>query len=444
MNQRAKEPTPEETDKKTRYLYWWLLLALFFEYGRPASYFKPLGAIPLNSMIPLALLVVSTFAGGLRPWNRIFADSLAKWPFIFLGFVMISAVWATVGGYTLTIFERMLGSVFLFIMIARIATTRDRVRGVCMTLIVAHLFLLIMNPEVVTSPTTRHYITGATFLGDGNDYSMSLCVLLGFAFNIAFSQTSKMKKIMCWSMVGLLMLTIVGTQSRGATLGMIAVLGYMWWRSPRKAAGVVAIIVAALGVLAYAPDVYFQRMGTLSAPSQDSSAEGRIHAWRAGTKMALNNVLGVGAGNFPNNFPKYRAPDAPTRWMTAHSMYFLILGELGFLGLALLLKLVFGNFRSNARLRKRLQQQQGDDKTRYSTDIRTLDNFNGSVIGLAVAGAFLSVTYYPHIFVLAGLSIALRRVIAEDAGLVDSPATLKRPGLRRLAARSAKPEVPAT
>ena len=148
------------------------------------------------------------------------------------------------------------------------------------------------------------------------------------------------------------MLAIIGTQSRGATLGMAAVFGYMWWRSPRKAAGVVAIVVALFGVLLYAPDVYFERMGTLSAPQEDSSAEGRLHAWRAGTKMALDHVLGVGAGNFPNNFPKYRAPDAPTRWMTAHSMYFLILGELGFLGLLLLFKLVFGNFRSNVRLRK--------------------------------------------------------------------------------------------
>jgi putative inorganic carbon (HCO3(-)) transporter len=246
--------------------------------------------------------------------------------------------------------------------------------------------------------------------------------------------------VLFWVLLGVLVLAIIGTQSRGATLGMGAVFGYMWWRSPRKAAGVIVIILAAFAVLLYAPDVYFERMGTLSAPSEDSSAEGRLHAWRAGTKMALNNVLGVGAGNFPNNFPKYRSADAPTRWMTAHSMYFLILGELGFLGLLLLLKLVFGNFRSNVRLRKRLLQQ---DPKRFAIDARSLDMFNAGIVGLAVAGAFLSVTYYPHIFVLGGLAIALRRVIAEEAGLVDVVATVKRPGLRRLGAQ-AKSQVVAT
>lgn len=445
MKIQAKVMSPEEAEKSTRYLYWWLLLALFFEYGRPAAYIKPLAVLPLNSTIPLVLFVVTCFAKGLRPWNRIWADALAKWPFIFLGAVFASSVWATVGGYSIIVFEKMLGYLFLFIMIVRICTSRERVNGVALTLIVSHLWLLVMNPEVVLAPTTRHYIVGATFLGDGNDYSMSMCILLGFQLNIAFNQTAKLKKILSWGLLGLLMLTIIGTQSRGATLGMIGVFGYMWWRSPRKAAGVVAIVVAVFGVLLYAPAVYFERMSTLSAPQEDSSAEGRIHAWRAGTKMALHNPLGVGAGNFPNNFPKYRGPDAPVRWMTAHSMYFLILGELGFLGLLLLFKLVFGNFRSNARLRKRLmeRQEQGTDPNKFAADIRTLTAYNGSVIGLAIAGGFLSVTYYPHIFVMAGVCIALRRVIAEEAGLVNEPATVKkRSVMRRL--RPGADQIPAT
>lgn len=442
MNKQAKELSPEEAEKKTRFLYWWLLLALFFEYGRPASYFPPLAILPLNSTIPTVLLLVTLVAKNLRPWNSIFADKYARWPFIFIGFIMISALWATVFTYTNTIFQRALGYLFLFIMIARICTTRQRIRGVFFALMVSHLFLLAMNPIVVMEPTVRHYIVGATFLGDGNDFSLSLCILMGFSVEMALAQTSKFKRMLYWGLMGLLLLAIIASQSRGATLGIAAVFGYMWWRSPRKGVGIVVILLAAFAVLLYAPDVYFQRMSTLSAPTEDSSAEGRLHAWRAGTKMALHNVLGVGAGNFPNNFPKYRAPDAPARWMTAHSMYFLILGELGILGLLLLFKLVFGNFRSNVRLRKRLEQQ--PDPKQFSADIRSLDMFNAGIIGFAVAGAFLSVTYYPHIFVLGGLAIALRRVVAEEAGLATEPEkTARRPGARRLGAR-AKTELVAT
>lgn len=413
---RARVLSEQEAEQKSKPFYWWLLVVIFFEYARPASYFPPLGLVPLNSLLPLMLLVAVMFAPGMRPWNSIFSDRFSKWPFILVGVVLVSMFWATVMTYSYVVFERILGYLFLCIMITRIVTTRERIHGVFITLAVAHLFLLLMNPAVVLNPDTRHYVAGATFLGDGNDFSLSLCIILGMALSLLFSRKSKWSKLLCWALVGVVMLSIVGTQSRGATLGMAAVFGYLWWLSPRKAVGVVAILVAATGVLMYAPAVYFERLGTLSAPTEDGSAEGRLQAWTAGARMAADNVLGVGAGNFPNNFPKYRSADAPVRWMTAHSMYFLILGELGILGLLMLFKLVFGNFRANGQLRQRLRKMP-DPPVNMAGDITLLNTFNAAILGFAVAGTFLSVTYYPHIFVLGGLGIALRRLIAEEAGL---------------------------
>jgi hypothetical protein len=80
-------------------------------------------------------------------------------------------------------------------MIVRIVTTMQRLRGVFLTLIVAHVFLIIMNPEVVTDPNTRHYISGATFLGDGNDFSMSLCILIALAIELALRERAKWKRM---------------------------------------------------------------------------------------------------------------------------------------------------------------------------------------------------------------------------------------------------------
>jgi putative inorganic carbon (HCO3(-)) transporter len=437
MNRRAGQTlTPEETEKKNRVLYWWLLLAIFFEYARPASYFPPLKLLPLNSFIPLSLLLVTLFASGLRSWASIFNDRMAKWPFIFVAAVLISMSWADVTTYAFNVFKLILGYLFLYIMIMRIVTSLRRLRGVFLTLIVAHLFLIIMNPAVVTDPNTRHYISGATFLGDGNDFSMSLCVLIAFGIELALSESAKWKRIFYWSLLAVIMLAIVGTQSRGASLGMATVLAYLWWRSPRKAVGIVAISVAAVGLLIYAPSVYFQRMGTLANAQEESSAQGRIMAWQAGARMAASNVFGVGAGNFPNSFPKYRSADAPTRWMTAHSMYFLILGELGFLGLLMWIKILFGNIWANAQLRKRLLI--GDQRTApdIRANVRTLDMLSASVFGMAVAGAFLSVTYYPHMFMLSGLLVSARITIAESRGVsLSKVAPRSTRGARSLASR---------
>jgi hypothetical protein len=72
---------------------------------------------------------------------------------------------------------------------------------------------------------------------------------------------------------------------------------------------------------------------------------------------------------------------------------------------------------------------------------------SASFVGLAVAGAFLSVTYYPHIFVLNGLALAYRAIVVNSTGISLVTRKEKTPGRlqRRVkpAAPSAEPS-PAT
>lgn len=421
MNVAAQRRAPQDPERATRFYYYWLLLALFFEYARPASY-APFLAIPfLYSILPVALLLVSMFVKGLRPMGEIFGDPLAKWVLIFLGLITFSAVHADVSLYVFNVWKAVVGYAMLFVMVARIATTHARMRGVFVTLMIAHLFLLAMNPEVVTDPTTRHYILGATFLGDGNDYSLSLCILLPFAIEVALHQKKLWSRILAWAATGMLVVAIIGTQSRGATLGMGSVMIFLWLLSPRKMASLVGVALVALIVVVYAPPAYFQRMGTVKNYEQDGSAQGRIEAWKGATNMALTYPLtGVGAGQFPTSFgTKFRTPGAQHMpWLTAHSSYFLVLGELGFPGLLVLLTIVIGNIRTNLRVRKDVLARAGPSPSAQTReDAQMLYLCSAAMLGFAVAGAFLSAAYYPHIFVLTGLLIAARSIAAKRAGI---------------------------
>jgi putative inorganic carbon (hco3(-)) transporter len=405
----------QDPEKQTRYLYYWLLLALVFEYTRPGVFFAPLAVIPLVSIIPLTLLVATFFAKGLRPWRDVMRDPMAKWVTVYIVAIVASMAWSENQTRGLHTFNTALGYFFLFVMIVRIATTEQRVIGVFATLILCHIFLVFMNTQLIFDPSIRHYVKGAPFMGDGNDYSLSVCLLVPAIVYVALRAPSRFKQLMWWLAFILLILAVVGTQSRGATLGIGAVFGYMWLRSGRKALALFAIAIVGGIAALFAPAVYFERMGTIASYQEESSAQSRIEAWKAGTKMALKNPLGVGSGNFPNNFSKYKGPNAPTRWMTAHSMYFLILGELGFLGLVLLIHLVFGNVRLHSRLRKALEEK--PDIPNAALYERTLYMLSASFVGFGVAGAFLSVAYYPHIFVLNGLALAYRAVVVEKTGI---------------------------
>ena len=136
-------------------------------------------------------------------------------------------------------------------------------------------------------------------------------------------------------------------------------------------------------------------------------------AWKSAIQMAGDNPLtGVGAGHFSVKYGiEYRPPgvgrtDIP--WANAHSLYFLVLGELGIPGLLVYLWLIILNLLKNEKIIRSLTPENASDSRLM--DRRLFVCLNSSMIGFAVGGAFLSATYYPHVFILAGVMEAGRHV----------------------------------
>ena len=157
--------------------------------------------------------------------------------------------------------------------------------------------------------------------------------------------------------------------------------------------------------------------------------------------MALDNpIMGVGAGHFPMSIGgKYSPKDRDSRkWMTAHSMYFLVLGELGFPGIITLLALVFGGIRATLAVRKRVFRSAKDPPSaEVLCTARLLCLLAASGVGFAVAGAFLSVAYYPHVFMLTGIMLSARAIAL--AGMPAEGAMAAHPGTTLAIKGSSRP-----
>lgn len=429
-------------------IYGWLLVVLFLEYARPASFFPFLNIPFFYSAFPLLLFVASLFTPGLRSAKEAFADRQAKWIFALLGVVFLSMLifWA----YAIDVFTSVLGYVLLFIVIARVCTTWERIRGVVKMLLFAHVFLLAMNPQVLLDPSTRQYIKGATFLGDGNDFGLSICLLFPLGLWLVQTSPSKFGKLLNCAVLLLLMYAIVASQSRGATLGIGATFVFLWWWSRYKAIGAVAMVIVAVGVLALAPSAYTARISTISNPT-DGSAQGRIDAWKAGIGMGANSpIVGVGAGHFGPRWGK-----------TAHSTYVLAFGELGIPGFICVLAIVIGNIRSTMNLRARIRAAhpspaepkapprsggrniKSEEPPRVETEAERVAQgllySAAAMIGFGVAGAFLSATYYPHLYVLTGLMLSARALASGATGIPVDAAAKSRMAIRREASPPSPP-----
>jgi len=416
-----------ETDvRRTRVFYWWLLLVIAFEYARPDVFVPVIGAIKLPALIPMTLFAAILFAPGLRPFKAILTDRTTRWMILFLVLILLSVPMAIVTLYATNTLKVVFTHFTLFLIIARVATTLQRLHGIFLMLFASHLFVLAMNPDVILNPYVRSYVRGAYFLGDGNDFSLSLCILMPISVYLAQSARSRLMRAVAWAGVLAIILAIIGTQSRGAALGGCAVLGFLWLTSKQKAAALMGIGVVAAIVVAFGSQAYFERMSSIRDYQSEGSAQARVTAWKAATRMALANpLLGVGAGHFPMAYAgKYRPPDVGYGWMTAHSMYFLVLGELGFPGIIAYCAIVFGGIRATMIVRRRLLRSEARaPPVSIDAHARLLVALAASSVGFAVAGAFLSVAYYPHVFVLSGLLMSARSIAVTEPAVADSSQT---------------------
>jgi putative inorganic carbon (hco3(-)) transporter len=274
---------------------------------------------------------------------------------------------------------------------------------------------------------------GAT--GDRNEMAMACVMAVPFMAILGLTTKHIVYRLLAWSTLVPLALTIGFSLSRGGMLGLIAVGGYILYRLHHKRwIIVVGLAVAVVGV-ANMPSEIVQRFATIgSASKKDASAIGRLNAWGAAKNMARDRPLsGVGSGNFLVWFKRY-APD-PNDIHVAHSSFYQLLGEQGYPGVAIWIWLVVMCWMVASWVEVRLVRIEHGAWTNARYYIVAV---KASWVGYVLCGAFLSqedMDYFYHLLaIVSRYTVFVRR--REDE--------LRAERQRALVAQANKPiEIPA-
>jgi len=252
----------------------------------------------------------------------------------------------------------------------------------------------------------RVYGPPGTYIEENNALAVALVIavpLMGFLLTTL--QSVWQKRAMVGAMV-LCCVSILGSQSRGALLAISAMLTVFWWRGKNKIATGLIILVAGVAVLSFMPETWWARMGTIEAADdgsgRDGSAQGRINAWTMAFNLAMNNFTGGGYSIWNARIFSMYAPD-PTHVVSAHSIYFHMIGEHGFVGLFLYLGLWIATWLSAGWLRKNGGKH---PETQWCVQFGAMAQV--SLAGFAVGGAFLSLAYYDLPYNVMVLVVATR------------------------------------
>lgn len=207
----------------------------------------------------------------------------------------------------------------------------------------------------------------------------------------------------------------LGSQSRGAFLATIAMTGPMAWKSKHKFKITLALIALAPLFLTFMPESWWERMNTIRTYEEDTSAMGRIIAWKLAWNIALDRITGAGFATSTRYIYDIYSPIPNAPVLVAHSIYFQILGDHGFIGLFLYLSMWFSTYRMAGNLKK-LTENRPD-----IVWIRDLGRMiQVSLLGFFVGGAFLSVAYWDVPFYILVLVVAMNRIARKPQEKIQS------------------------
>jgi probable O-glycosylation ligase (exosortase A-associated) len=164
------------------------------------------------------------------------------------------------------------------------------------------------------------------------------------------------------------------------------------------------------------PEHWFARMSSITEYQADGSAMGRINAWTMALNLAIHRPLGGGFNTFTADMFALYAPN-PDLFLDAHSIYFQVLGEHGFLGLALFLTLAVFTWRSASGVIKRCGN---DPNTRWAADLAAMAQV--SLIAYGSAGAFLGLAYFDLYYTMIAVVVLCATVSAAASATAQAEA----------------------
>jgi len=315
-----------------------------------------------------------------------------------------------------------------------VMTSRERVQGLVWVIAVSLGFYGIKGGLFALRTGGEYSVIGPahTFIGGNTALALALIMVLPL---LRFLHLQTDQRWIRWGLAGAMVLTglaIIASYSRGAFLAAGCMLAFLWLKSRYK--GSLALVLAVLVPLglAFMPQKYFDKMETIVHYRQDDSAMGRLDAWTFATRMALARPLvGGGFQSFtPQSYQRF-APDVVRdngRYQDAHSIWFEMLGEHGFVGLALFLAVGMAGWRTASLVIRRTRDR---PELKWAGDLAAM--IQVSFIGYAAAGTFLGLAYFDFYYHLLAILVVLQARVARaekaEEGSGAPAATSARPGL---------------
>ena len=262
---------------------------------------------------------------------------------------------------------------------------------------------------ILTGGSYRVFGPPQSFMADNNGLALALLMVIPMIRYLQLTAESRWTRLSLAVGILLCLASVFGSHSRGALVAMVLMFPFFWWNSSRKLlTGSLAVFCLAIG-LAFMPAHWTERMQTIQTYQEDGSAQSRLQSWRYAFDLANSRpFVGGGFGAFAKNYTNTAREEFTDSYWNAHSIYFQVLGEHGYVGLLLFLALLGGSFFKAGQIARRTR---GDPELKWAHDLASM--LQVSVVAYAIAGAFQNLQFFDLVYHIFAIIIALGAVVKQ-------------------------------
>jgi probable O-glycosylation ligase (exosortase A-associated) len=334
------------------------------------------------------------------------------------------AVWVTITSFTAMAnpaqvwwkWDRTVKMIAGQLLAACLLTSRERIAAMVWVMVISLGYFGVKGGifTVMTGGAFEVLGPNYTLIADRNHIAVGLLVALPLMNWLRMHSRHAVVRIVLLAAMGCTLLAVVGTQSRGALVSLVAVGGVLWLRSRGKIISGIVIVLAMAAAITFMPDSWVQRMNTIQTYDEDASAVGRLTIWRVALGLALMRPI-IGAGfRAVYEQPIVDLIDPAVKARADHSIWLEVLSEQGFPGLALWLGILLAGLVYSMRITARAR---GRPDLLWAYDLARMSQV--SMAAYVTGGSFLSLAYWDYywtVIVLQGATLALlgRRVAAAE------------------------------
>ena len=396
------------------YLFWaWTAVVI------PTSYFY---GFMVNARLNLlfAILTLLLITLGRVPWGAYQTNRVTWFYLLFLLHATLVFFLAYPGNhYNAEYYELIVKSLLFALVMPFFVRERVHMHALIIVIVLGFGLHGVLNGLKTIASVGGHNMLGpsGTMIADRNHLSTALALTLPLLYYLFQQSSHRLIRLGFLGGFVVVALAIVGGGSRGGFIALTVVSGWLVLTSRNRWGALALLVVMAVLFVNLAPEEWFNRLSTIETAGEDESFMGRVIAWQVSSSIALGNpVFGGGFHavqvqaiwdeflHAPSLLGFLNLPVPEFSAKAAHSIYFEIMGDMGFVGLFIFLGILFHAIHTRYVIKRQLKNM--GPQWVWARDMA--DMLLLCIIAYMAGGAAVSLGYFEVIYMVVMLIEMLR------------------------------------